>query len=155
MIFQELTYAEALAKRDHLIALGERRVSLKNDAADLPWQNISKVEASGSFRFSGPCGARFIVEDRGLTFNWSVDFEHRNANGKGVSLFDRDRLRETMRRMSSGGRYLFGAFLEDAVLPELAKRTAEIRIALNQQADSEDCVRGLIAFAASDMEARR
>ena len=40
----------------------------------------------------------------------------------------------------------FALWLSEKVMPDLVKRSNEIREALNKQVDSEDCVRGLIAF---------
>jgi len=62
-------------------------------------------------------------------------------------MFDRDRLRDITLKLPPAARKLFADMLEREVLPPLAKRTGEIREALRSQADSEDCVRGLIAFA--------
>jgi hypothetical protein len=141
----DLTYEQALDKSKHLIALGQTTVYLRDE--NVPWMVASDVEASGSYRFNGPTGCYIIANVQGLTFKWSVDFELRDANGRGVSLFDRDRLREVARKLPAPAREQFGKLLRDEVLPDMQKRTREIREGLNQQVDSEDCVRGLIAFA--------
>lgn len=54
---------------------------------------------------------------------------------------------ETLYAVSDLGRAQFADMLEKEVLAGLTKRTEEIRQALRLQADSENCVRGLIAFA--------
>jgi hypothetical protein len=64
-------------------------------------------------------------------------------------LFERDRLREVMRKLPPKARAKFAAMLSKEVLPGMEKRTAEIRDGLNKHVDSEDCVRGLIAYAQS------
>lgn len=52
-----------------------------------------------------------------------------------------------MRRLPPPARRHFAKMLSTEVLPGIAKRSSEIREALNANLDSEDCVRGLIAFA--------
>jgi hypothetical protein len=114
---------------------------------DYPWTIASDVEGGSSYRFNGPAGVYIIAKANGLTFKWNVDFEKRDANGKGYSLFDRERLRDVAMKLPPPVRYKFAEFLRDSVMPDLEKRTAELRDAMNKQIDSEDCVRGLIAFA--------
>lgn len=141
-----LTYAEAMKKREHLIALSETEIYLRDDAG-FPWDKVAEVSGGNSYRLSGPSSCYVIALDQGLRFRLNIDFEGRDANGRGVSLFDRDRLREVMRRLPIPARKDFARLLSEEVLPKMAERTAEIRQALNQQTDSEECVRGLIAFA--------
>lgn len=64
-------------------------------------------------------------------------------------MFDRDRLRSIIMKLQPGARYLLTSFMEKEVLPGLEKTTAKWRDSFNKQLDSEDCVRGLIAFAAA------
>lgn len=144
-MYGDMTYEFALDNAEHLIALGQTTVYLRDDA--VPWVVASDVEVSGSYRFNGPCGMYVIAKVQGLTFKWSVDFERREANGLGYSLFDRDRLRDVARRLPDIARRKFAILLRDKVMPDLEKRTAELRESMNRQIDSEDCVRGLIAFA--------
>jgi hypothetical protein len=146
-MYERMTYAEAVAKADHLIALGETEVFIEPEGA--PWHNVTSVKSGAGYRFNGPTGVWIIAQDAGLTFKWSVDFEGRDANGRGVSLFDRPRLRHTVMLLPPDVRPLFAEFLAEKVLPDLEKRTQELRDAMNQQMDSEDCVRGLIAYAGS------
>lgn len=144
-MFDDMTYEFALTNSEHLIALGQTTVYLHDE--NVPWIVASDVEVSGSYRFNGPCGMYVIAKVQGLTFKWNIDFERREANGCGYSLFDRDRLREVARKLPEPARRKFAALLRDKVMPDLEKRTAELREAMNNQIDSEDCVRGLIAFA--------
>jgi hypothetical protein len=145
MLLYDATYQDALAKAEHLIALGETTVHIKAEGA--PWDKAETVMAGGVWRLNGPTGCYIVARDAGLTFKWSVDFESRGANGQSVSLFDRKRLREVAAMLPPVAREAFAEFLAVSVLPELAKRTNEIREYLNKQAESEDCVRGLIAYA--------
>jgi hypothetical protein len=140
----DLTYADAIDKSDHLIALGQTTVYLRDGV--YPWAVASDIEVGGSYRFNGPAGVYVVAKLQGLTFKWSVDFEKREANGTGYSLFDRERLRDVMMKLPEPARLKFAKLLRDAVMPDLEKRTAELRDAMNKQIDSEDCVRGLIAF---------
>lgn len=141
----DMTYEFALNNAKHLIALGQTTVYLRDDT--VPWVVACDVEVSGSYRFNGPCGMYVIAKVQGLTFKWTVDFERREANGHGYSLFDRERLREVAQRLPDPTRKKFATLLREKVMPDLAKRTSELREAMNKQIDSEDCVRGLIAFA--------
>lgn len=141
----DLTYESAVKNAEHLLALGQTTVYLRDD--NPPWSRAVRVEAGSSYRFAGPTSCYVIAEEAGLELKWSVDFEGRDANGRGVSLFDRERLREVALKLPPSARKGFSALLKNEVLPDLEKRTAEIRDALNKQSDSEDCVRGLIAFS--------
>lgn len=146
----DITFQKAIENAEHLKALGHTSVYLydRNSDTEFPWQFATNVEAGGSYRLSGPASAKITAKHpTGLEFEWSVDFEGRDANGKSVSLFDRDHLRDVMRKLPKSARLEFGNLLKGEVLPELRKRTSEIRQALNDQQDSQDLVLGLIAFA--------
>lgn len=142
----EMTYASAVKNADHLIALGMTTIYLRDDNG-FPWDKATDVQSGASFRLNGPSSCYIIAEDSGITFKLGVEFEGRDANGRGVSLFERDRLRDVMRRLPPTARRHFAKMLSTEVLPAIAKRSSEIREALNANLDSEDCVRGLIAFA--------
>jgi hypothetical protein len=147
----DLSYAQALENADHLKALGQTTIYLRDGA--YPWAMAREVEVGGSYRFNGPAGMYVIAQAEGITFKWSVDFEQREANGRGYSLFDRDRLREVAMKLPAPARNSFAKLLREQVMPDLEKRTAELRDAMNKQIDSEDCVRGLIAFAEQQVAA--
>ena len=142
----DTTYQSALANAAHLIALDDTVVYLR-DEEGFDWSKVTAIDASNSYRLSGPSSMYVIAEEAGLTFKLNVEFEGRDADGRGVSLFERDRLREVAMKMPPAARKAFADMLARDVLPGMAKRSAEIREALNTQLDSEDCVRGLIAFA--------
>lgn len=142
----DLTYADAVAKAEHLTALGETTVYLRSDEG-FPYDKVERVEAGSTYRLNGPTGCYLIANDRGLTFRLSVDFEPPEANGRGVSMFDRDRLRDVMLRLAPGGREAFADMLAGEVMAKMQERTRDLRSALQSQTDSEDCIRGLIAFA--------
>lgn len=147
----DMTYAEALEKADALKQLGQTDVYIRDHSADgFPFDKVTRVQAGNTYRLSGPSSCYLMFDENGLTFRLNVEFEGRDANGRGVSLFDRDRLRDVANRLSPTARSAFAKMLESKVLPPLAERTEEYRKALRQQADSEDCVRGIIAFAAAD-----
>lgn len=146
MLYGQMKFADAVAKAEHLIAVGQTRVWVDDKDPALPWQKVDAIEAGGGYRLNGPTGVRLTVHEAGLELHWSLEFEGRDANGRGVSLFDRDRLRDVMMKLPRSTRVKLAAFFENDVLPELAKRTDELREALNKQNDSEDCVRGLIEF---------
>lgn len=138
---------DVLKNAQHYIALGNTEIYLDEDDPDLPWNDVSKVEEGSGYRLNGPTGFYCVAKREGLTLKWSVDFEGRDASGKGYSIFDRDRLRSVMLRLPAKAREELAKFLEAKVLPGVNKITAEWRETLNRQLDSEDCVRGLIAFA--------
>jgi len=147
----DMTYARAIELAEHLIAIDQTTVYLRDDSF-FPFDKVTGVESGSSYRLSGPSSCYLIAEDAGLIFKKSVEFEGRDANGRGVSLFERDRLRDVMMRLPDGARAKFARMLENEVLPGMQARTAEIREALNNQLDSEDCVRGLISFARTSVE---
>lgn len=149
-MYGRMSYRDAIAKAVHFVAVDQTTIYLDDDDPDLPWDAVTRVESGGGIRLNGPAGVYLCAPRAGLTFKWSVDFEGRDANGKSVSLFDRPRLRELMRKLPSPARAAFAQFLAKEVLPVVEKRTTEYRGYLNQQLDSEDCVRGLIAFAAGE-----
>lgn len=140
-------FKDVLKNSTHYVALGQTDIFLEESDPDLPWSEVVRVEAGGGYRLNGPTGFRCIAERDGLTFNWSVDFETREANGASVHLFDRDRMRMTMQKLPPKARKALADFMEKQVLPGVEKVTTEWRGYLNKQLDSEDCVRGLIEFA--------
>lgn len=144
MSFWGLTYEKALKNAAHYIAIGENEIYLQDEP--FPWIAASDIEEGSGRRFNGPTGFYVIAVVEGLKFKWNVDFEGRDANGRGVSVFDRGRLRDVAGMLPPRVRKKLAEFLIARVIPDLAKRTEEIRAALNQQADSEDCVRGLVAY---------
>lgn len=140
---------EVLKNAAHYVALGDTTIFLDDDDPDLPWGEVSAIEEGNGYRLHGPTGFRCVAKRDGLTLKWHVDFEGREANGKGYSMFDRERMRRVMSMLPLKARAELAAFMESKVLPGVTKITAEWREALNKQLDSEDCVRGLIAFARS------
>lgn len=142
-----MTFKRALELAEPLKQVGSADVYLDDDDPDLPWDLVSGVEAGCAYRLGAPAGVKFTVEHpTGLTFRWEVRFENRDANGHGISLFDRSRLREVMMKLPAAARKRFVAFLDAEVLPALRKSSDELRNAMNAQIDSEECVRGLIEF---------
>lgn len=146
MAIFDLTAASAIENAEHLKALGQTKVRLRSDEG-FPYDRVERVEAGGSWRLNGPSSVNLIAEQDGLRLSLSVDFEPHEANGSGQSQFDRGRLRDLMLKLPEAARQSFADVLHDEVLPPLKQRTAEYRKALNLQADSEDCVLGLIEFA--------
>jgi hypothetical protein len=146
----EWTVRDALAKREHFIALGQTDIWLHRDESDKPWDKVTHVEAGGSYRLNMPRDIKLSAEIDGLTFSWYADFENKDANGKSVSIFDRDRMREIYRSIPKDAQRQLCELLKHEVLPAMSKHTAEIRAALNNQGDSEYCVRGIIAWAEGD-----
>ena len=145
----DISFDQAVANAEHYLALGRDKVWINESTA--PWAKADDVESGCDYRFSGPTSARFsFTHESGLKLTWTVDYEKREANGKGYSLFDRDRLREMMLKLPRATRRKFGLILKNEVLAGLAQRTEEYRTAMRQQADSEDCVHGLIAYAFSE-----
>lgn len=128
-MYGRMTYEFALENSKHLIALGQTTVYLDDDNA--PWVVASDVEVGGSYRLNGPASMYVIANVQGLTFKWIVDFEKREANGTGYSLFDRERLRDVAMRLPAPARHKFADLLREHVLPALEKRTAEFREVMN------------------------
>lgn len=149
---RDMSYAKAMKNAKHLLALGQDTVYIDDDS-DAPWDKATEVECGGTYRFDGPVNFYVIAHDGGLTFKWSVDMEKRDANGRGVSWFDKERLAIVARKLPTQARLALAAFLAEKVLPDLTKRTGEIRAALDAQFDSERCVRDLIELAARDAAA--
>ena len=147
-MYGRMNYQDAIAKAEHLIALGEQEVWISDEGA--PWAKACAVAAGGLYRFDGPIGARIKAEEAGLTLQWDVDFENREANGSGVSMFDAPRLREVMMKLSPQARVQFAALLENEVLPGLRKRAKEQLNYYSRALDSEQCVSALIDFAKSE-----
>lgn len=148
----DLTYSQAIANAEHLIALDQIEVWIRDDT-DFPYDKVCRVTTGSSYRLSGPTSCRLIVDEAGLTFSLSVDFEHRDANGRGASDFDRQRLRDLMLKLPPPARASFADMLEREVLPPMSQRAEEFRQVQLRQIDSEDCVRGLIAFARAEQSA--
>lgn len=139
-------FEKAVELADHYIAIGQTEIYL-DKPDDALWQHVTKVDAGSCYRLGAPIGLWvYAIHPCGLTFRWSVDFESPTANGTGTAAFDRERMRDVAMRLPPPARDMFRRILSMEVLPKLEERTEEIRSALNKQLDSEDCVRGLIAF---------
>lgn len=142
------TKASSLAK--HYRAIGQTTIFLDDDADDLPWDKVSQVEAGSGWRNGAPTGVRIVAVVDGMSYHWSADFEGHEANGKPASQFDRPVMRDVAMRLPEEARRQLGTILSEEVLPALTKHANEYRAYLNQQVDSQDAVRGLIAFCAGD-----
>lgn len=141
----DLNYVDAMSKSEHLIALNQTTIYLR-DETEFPWDKVTRVESGSAYRLGAPASMYVVAQDSGLEFKLNIEFEGRDANGRGVALFERERLRDLAVRLPKQARESFASLLANEVLPGMAKRTAEIREAMNSQLDSEDCVRGLISF---------
>lgn len=138
-----LSAKEAIQKAPHLRALGETTVYVRSPDA-FPYDKVTAVESGSSYRLGGPSSCYLTAQVAGLSLKLSVDFEVPDANGRNVAMFDRDRLRDLALKLPPIARESFAKMLETECLPGLAQRTRELRSALQCQADSEDCVRGII-----------
>ncbi len=78
-----------------------------------------------------------------------IDLENRDADGKDATYLDRGKLRALALKLTGRVRLRFAGFLADDILVGLQQRTLVLRETLNAHQDSEDCVRGVIAFARS------
>lgn len=144
----DLTYAEAIAKAEHLKALGETNIYLyRENADDFPFDKVTRVEEGNSWRSGMPTSCYLIADVDGLTFRLNFDFEPRSASGASVHLLNRDKMRDLFIKLPPAARQSFADLLESACLPAMVQRKNEYLALLNKQSDSEDCVRGLIAFA--------
>lgn len=147
----DLTYQKAIEKAEHLIALDETDVYLQN-AEGFPFDKVSKVEVGSTYRMGLPTSYRFSVDEAGLCLHTSVDIEPWYATGSATTQIDRGRMRDLVSKLSPTGRRMFADALKREALPAILRRTDEIRASLNQQSDSEDCIRGMIAFAEREAE---
>lgn len=147
----EKTYKRAIDLAEHYVAIGQTEIYLYDRDEEIPselWALVYSAEEGGSWRLNGPAGVRFHANHpSGLTFKWTVDFESPDANGSGVSQFDREKLRDVIMKLPADGVKSFARMLEHSVLPPLKQRTEELRAAMNKQIDSYDCALGLVAYA--------
>jgi len=141
------TYTDIMSKAEHHRALGQLEHYLDESADDLPWGQVASAEAGGSYRLDGPADVRLTAWVGEMKFSWSVDFESRDANGTGVSRFDREKMRAVALRLPPAPRRQFTEMLRTECLPGMIKRRDEILSAYNAQADSVSLVRELIDFA--------
>jgi hypothetical protein len=138
-------FQEAVRLAEHYLALGQTEVFVQAETA--PWHLATQIKAGGCYRFNAPINAYVTAQhESGLTLKWEIEFEHRSESGTGSSNVDRAQLREAMIRLPESVRLQFADILESEVLPDMQVRTDEIRASLNRQLDSEECVRGLVAF---------
>lgn len=144
----DLTYAEAIEKAEHLKALGQTTIYLYREKQDgFPFDKVTRVEEGNSWRSGMPTSCYLIAEVDGLSFKLNFDFEPASANGASTHQLARDKMRELFSKLPAAAQRSFADLLESKCLPAMAERRAEYLAALNKQADSEDCVRGLIALA--------
>ena len=143
-------YRDVLHNAEHYIALGQTEIYLDSSDPDLPWGAVKSIETGGAYRLNGPTGFYVVAKEGRLTFKWNVDFESRGSNGEPVHLFDRKRLRDTMRKLPPAARLKLAKWLEKEVLPGVEKVTKEWQGYLDRQRDREDIVRGLILYGAEE-----
>lgn len=77
-----VTVAEAIARADAYRTIGDTTVYLSE--APYPWEYVTSCEPGGSHRLECDTSVRFVASHpSGLVFQWTVELEHRTANGKG------------------------------------------------------------------------
>ena len=127
---RDLTFAEAQAKAEHLKALGQTQVYLRDASENFPWDRATTVESGGMHRMSGPISAWIVADVDGIEYRWSVNFEDRDADGRNVAMFDEEHLREVMMKLPSAARTAFASMLRKSVLSPLSEHTENLRKAL-------------------------
>jgi hypothetical protein len=103
MYLNEADYREVLKKADAYKAIGQTRVYL-GDGSVFPWDSVTKVEPGCSIRMEMATGVRLSAEVGGLQFEWSVDIEKREANGKGYFEIDVGICREILSKLPTAAR---------------------------------------------------
>lgn len=80
----DTTWAEAMQKSEHYIALGMTKIYLGSTwDSTLDWDKCADVEGGGTHRLEMSTSVRFAFRDKGLEASWYLELEDRSANGKG------------------------------------------------------------------------
>src|SRR5688572_15736949 len=93
-------WRDLIKKADAYKAVGHTTIYLHGECV-YPWELVTKVEPGGGIRMGMSVGVRITAEhaETGLRFDWSVDIESREANGKGSFEIDTKVCRELMAKL--------------------------------------------------------
>lgn len=140
MIYTENEYGQAIKNAEHYIAIEQTNVHLLNtdDLSLLPWDYVTSVNAGATMRLGIPTNIYLEAKHPcGLTFSWSVNLEKNDANGTGTNKLDGKIFCDLASKLPKNAVEKFVSFLEDKILPDVQKRTSEIKSSLYIQLTSE------------------
>ena len=145
------TFNDVVRLAPHYLAIGTTRVILDGrDSADLPWDQVTEVSAGGSYRSSGLASCRMSAgHESGITFEWFIDFEKPEANGRGYQMFDTERLLAIAAKLPISARKKFSDLLRTEVLGNAEKLLAEQEGYMTIQRDGVAAIRALIVGVTS------
>ena len=98
----------------HYKAIGQTRVYLMRDE-EAPWALVTEVGEGSTYRHNTPVSVSFkAAHPCGLTFEWSLVMEARDASGKGTLEFDVKRIARVMAALPERAQPAFKNRLADA-----------------------------------------
>lgn len=105
---EEKTWKQYADLAQNYKAIGQTEIWLMRDQ-EAPWHLVTSMEDGASYRLSIPVSISLSAQDpvSGLTFNWSLDIEKREANGRGSYMFDVERLRSVREQLPQNMRARF------------------------------------------------
>lgn len=98
-------WRDLIKKADAYKAVGQPTIYLHGECV-YPWELVTTVEPGCGVRMSMHTGVRIsaLHEPTGLRFEWSVDIESREANGKGHFQIDTKACRELLAKLPASPR---------------------------------------------------
>jgi hypothetical protein len=95
------TIAEHLALKEHYIALDQTKVWVRTESKgdEYPWEHATTARGGATYRLNFPVTLYFEAEIEGLTFQWHLDIEEPNSNGRQFLNFDTTTMAMILRRV--------------------------------------------------------
>jgi hypothetical protein len=124
------TYAEAIAKAPHLIAIGDTNIYVHD--GDFPIDKVARIEPGRSYRGGVPVDVYLVVEEAGLKIKKSFEFEDRSANGGELYQF-RDRVHQLMNKLPVDARESLRTHIREKLLPPMEKHRDELQAHYGRQ----------------------
>jgi len=107
-------WREIIKKADAYKAVGQPTIYLHGDCV-FPWELVTEVKPGGGVRMGMSVGVRIsaLHAETGLRFEWSLDIESREANGKGSFEIDTKVCRELMAKLPAVARQQLRAYFAE------------------------------------------
>lgn len=113
-MIHDLTYQEALDKANSLKDIGATKIYLFDKHGYKPWDRVTKVKHGGGIRLGLPTSIDLTAYKDGLEFQWAVEMETREANGKGTFEFNTVTISQVMDSIPKAARIQLASVLRAA-----------------------------------------
>jgi hypothetical protein len=140
---EDADWRDLIKKADAYKAVGQPTIYLHGNCV-FPWELVTEVEPGGGMRMSMHTGVRLtaVHPETGLQFDWSIDIESREANGKGHYEIDLRACRELMAKLPASPRQQLRAFFAECA-GKVQEKWQEWQAVADQQKRMADSLHSL------------